>query len=302
MIGSLVHTPKSEAEIRVQLNDESWCTAYAYRLRWPQGFVCPACATEHQGYVQPEKPLCRACGRNSSITAGTILHGSKKSIATWLQALWWLSGERTSVSIGKLKRHLGFNSYQTCWAWMKKLRLILHLVNQSPCRGIVLVDAVAADDRNQGDQLLTAVESIARGRSTGRVQIKVSAVLSVEVIAQFCRQAVTPGSIIIVPGRTPFNGVHLQQIVCTVDDSIFHHEDVLRIVGCYRLWFRQKKSHCSAQQSGRDLVEEFCYFYNGSLYTDRVHLFETLVSVALNHSHDDFSSLTEHSAVAGGLS
>ena len=229
------------------------------------------------------------------------MHGSKKSIAAWLRALWWLSGERSSISIAKLKRHLGFNSYQTCWAWMKKLRHILHLVNQTPCRGIVLVDAVAADDQGQGDQLLIAVESIARGRSTGRLQINVLEVLSQEVIAQFCRQAVTQGSVIIVPGRTPFNAFHLQEIVCTVDESTFHHEDVLRISACYRLWRRQQKFHCSARKSGRDLVDEFCFFYNGSLYTDRVHLFETLVSVALNHSPDEFRSQTEQSDAPGGV-
>ena len=301
MIKSLVHTPQSEAEFTDQLNDESWCAAYAHQLRWPQGFVCPVCSTRHDGYVQPERPLCRGCGRSSSITAGTLLHGSKKSISAWLRALWWLSGERTSVSIAKLKSHLGFSSYQTCWTWMKKLRHILHLVNHTPCRGIVLVDAVAADDQGQGDQLLVAVESIARGRSTGRLQINVLEVLSQEVIAQFCRQAVTQGSVIIVPGRTPFNAFHLQEIVCTVDDSTFHHEDVLRISACYRLWRRQQKFHCSARKGVQDLVDEFCYFYNGSLYTDRVHLFETLVSVALNHSPVEVRSLAERSAAPGGV-
>ena len=301
MIGSLVHTPKSEANCALQLNDESWCATYAFKLRWPHGFVCPACSTAHRGYEQPEKPLCSACGRSSSITAGTLLHGSKKSITSWLQALWWLSGERTSISISKLKRHLGFRSYQTCWAWMKKLRIIIHLVNQIQCRGIVLVDAVAVNDRDQGDQLLTAVESIARGRSTGRLQMKLTAALNQEIVAQFCRLAVTAGSIIIVPGRAPFNAFHMQEIVCTIDDSIVHHEDVLRISACYRLWLRQKKFHCSAQQSGQDLVDEFCYFYNVPLYTDRVHLFETLVSVALNHSHDDVISLLEQSATQGGV-
>lgn len=301
MIDSLVHTPKSEDEYALQLNDESWCATYAFRLRWPQGFVCPACSTAHQQNVQPDKPLCRACGRSSSITAGTLLHGSKKSIATWLRALWWLSGERASVSIAKLKQHLGFSSYQTCWAWMQKLRSIIHLVNQIQCRGIVLVDAATVDDRDQGDQLLTAVESVARGRSTGRLQIKVTAALNQETLGQFCRQAVAPGSIIIVPGRTPFNAFHLQETVCTVDDSIIHHEDVLRISACYRLWRRQKKIHCSAQQGVQHLVDEFCYFYNGALYTDRVHLFETLVSIALGHSHDDLRSPLEQSATPGGV-
>jgi hypothetical protein len=302
MIGSLVHSLKSEAEYGLRLNDESWCATYAFRIRWPQGFVCPICGASHQGYAQPEKLHCRACGRSSSITAGTLLHGSKKSIATWLRAFWWLSGERTSISIATLKRHLGFSSYQTCWAWMKKLRFIMHLVNNIKCRGIVLVDAVAMDDQGQGNKLLTAVESIARGRSTGRLRIKVSAVLNQEVIAHFCRQAVTSGSIIIVPGRSPFNAVHLQEIVCTVDDSTFHHEDILKIAASYRLWLRQNKLRCSAQQSGGDLVDEFCYFYNRPLYTDRVHLFETLVSVTLRHSHDDFISLFEQPSASGGAS
>ena len=302
MIGSLVQPPKSEADYSHQLNDAAWCAAYAYRLRWPHGFVCPACSALHQGYVQPDKPLCRACGRSSSLTAGTLLHGSKKSIATWLQALWWLSGERTSISIAKLRRHLGFSSYQTGWAWIRKLRVIVRLVNQTPCRGIVLVDATAADDRDRGDHLLTAVESIARGRSTGRLQIKVLEILSGDVIAQFCRQAVTPGSIIIVPGRAPFNGLHLQEILCTVDDSTVHHEDVLRVGACFHLWRRKQKFHCSSQQRGQDLVDEFCYFFNAPLYTDRVHRFETLVSVALNHSFDEFKSQSELAAAPGGVS
>jgi hypothetical protein len=176
----------------------------------------------------------------------------------------------------------------------------MHLVNQTQCRGVVLVDA-AADDQVQGKQLLTAVESIARGRSTGRLQIKVTAALNQEVIAQFCRQAVTAGSIIILPGRAPFNVFHMQEeIICTIDDSTFHHEDVLRICACYRLWRRQNKFRCSAQPSGQYLVDEFCYFYNGSLYTDRVHLFETLVSSALNHSHIDLRSPIEQSDTQGG--
>jgi hypothetical protein len=302
MIDALVQPPKSEAECPLQLDDESWCVGYAFRLRWPQGFVCPVCSSADQGGdVLPENPVCRACGRSSSITAGSLLHGTKKSISTWLTALWWLSGEHTSIGIARLKRYLGFRSYQTCWAWMKKLRFIMHLVNQKECRGIVLVDAVAVNDRARAAHLLIAVESTARGRSTGRLRIKVTAALNQDLITNFCRRAVTPGSIVIVPGRTPFQGLRLPETVYTVDDSIVHHEDVLRISACFHLWRRQNKFHCSAQQSSQDLADEFCYFFNGSLYTDRVHRFETLVSTALNHCHDEYRSMLEQSAASEGV-
>ena len=51
----------------------------------------------------------------------------------------------------------------------------------------------------------------------------------------------------------------------------------------------------------QQLVDEFCYFYNRSLYADRMHLFETLVSVAVNHHHGECRSLIEQSAPPGGV-
>ena len=88
MVSAPLHSPAPAAQGGLQFHDESWCAAYASRLKWPQGFVCRACGAAAQRCLRPDKPLCPACGRSSSITAGTLLHGSKKSLATWLQALW----------------------------------------------------------------------------------------------------------------------------------------------------------------------------------------------------------------------
>ena len=302
MVSAPVQSPTTEAELRLQLDDESWCAAYAFRLRWPQGFVCPTCGAATQSSARPEKPLCRACGRSSSITAGTILHGSKKSLATWLRALWWLSGERTSISITKVKKHLGFSSSQTGWAWMRKLRYIMAMVNRRKCRGVVLVDALAADDPGVPSELLVAVESVARGRSTGRVQMKLTAAVDQELIARFCRQAVSASSIIIAPGRPPFTDVDLQDTMYTVDHSTHHHEDALKIGACYRLWRRQNKSRLSATQYTQHLADEFCFFHNGLLYMDRVHLFEMLVLAALSPRQGDFNHAEEKWISLGGVS
>ena len=302
MISAPVHSPATEAELSLQLDNEPWCAAYAFRLRWPQGFVCPTCGAAAQNCARPEKPLCRACGRSSSITAGTLLHGSKKSLATWLRALWWLSGERTSISITKLKKHLGFSSYQTGWAWMRKLRQIIEIVNRRKCRGVVLVDALAADDLGVLNQLLVAVESIARGRSTGRVRMELCSSVDQELIVRFCRRTVTAGSIIIVPGRPPFTDIDLQETMYTVDHATFHHEDALKIGACYRLWRRQNKSRLPAPRCTQQLADEFYFFHNVLLYMDRVHLFETLVSAALSPRQGDFTHAEEKRVSQGGVS
>lgn len=299
MIDSLVDIRGTAPEFSVRLDDESWCASYAFGIRWPQGFVCPTCGTAHQASGFQQKPLCRACGRCSSITAGTLLHGSKKSLGTWLRALWWLSGERSSISIMKLKTYMGFRSYQTGWSWMQKLRLIIELTNRRKCRGIVLVDGVPAEVSADSDQLLTAVESVASGRTTGRLQMRRCGSLKQDIIERFCRQTVASGSVIIVPGREPFTSVDIREMICASEDSSFHHDDILRICASYRLWHRRNKGW-APRHWAQSLVDEFCFLYNGRLYTNRVHLFETLVRVALSNSHEDFDQVEETVVSSGG--
>lgn len=60
--------------------DEHACVSYLFNKRWPMGFACPFC-----GVVQPEVApaytvVCRYCRKQTSITAKTLMHGSKK---TW---------------------------------------------------------------------------------------------------------------------------------------------------------------------------------------------------------------------------
>ncbi|MGI9535918.1 MAG: hypothetical protein ACR2PB_02525 [Desulfocapsaceae bacterium] len=299
MVESIIATPKTADELAIRLEDDSWCASYAFRIRWPHGFVCLTCGAFHPESEFQIKPLCRACGRCSSITAGTLLHGSKKSLSTWLRALWWASGESSSISIMKLKNYLGFSSYQTGWAWMKKLRHAIELVNRKKCTGITLVDSAPAEVQGQGEQLLVAVESIARGRTTGRLRMKLCRSLDQELISRFCRAGVTAGSIIVFPGRKPFTSVHLQEMLYTVDDASLFHEDIDTICTSYRRWRRREKYSWSHLRCSQNLVEEFCFFHNGALTAGRVDIFETLVLAALTHQPADFDGLKEMPAHSG---
>ena len=300
MVGSIIDRPRTAGELAIRLEDESWCASYAYRIRWPKGFVCPTCGASNPESEFQDKPLCRACGRYSSITAGTLLHGSKKSLSTWLRALWWICGESSSISIMKLRKYLGFSSYQTGWAWMKKLRYAIELANQEKCRGITLVDSAPAGDPAESAQLLVAVESIARGRTTGRLRMKLCRSLDQEVISQFCGDVLATGSIIVFPGRKPFSSIHLQEMLYTVDDSSLFHEDIENICTSYRRWRHRKKYSWSHLCCRQDLVEEFCFFHNGVLTAGKMDIFETLVRVALTHPPIDFNTLKEVLVHPGG--
>ncbi len=75
--------PKNELEFDHRFSDEPACLEYLFQLRWPEGFVCPACG--HTEYWKSARGLylCRQCERQQSVTAGTIFHGSKKPLTVW---------------------------------------------------------------------------------------------------------------------------------------------------------------------------------------------------------------------------
>ncbi len=70
--------PSSLIDFQHRFPDEAACAAWLFEARWPAGFRCPACAHE-KGWPHGGKRFtfeCAACGKQTSVTAGTILHGS----------------------------------------------------------------------------------------------------------------------------------------------------------------------------------------------------------------------------------
>lgn len=66
--------------------------------------------------------MCRGCGRQTSVTAGTLFDRTRYPLRTWFAAMWFVCAQKNGVSALGLQRVLGFGSYQTAWTWLHKLR------------------------------------------------------------------------------------------------------------------------------------------------------------------------------------
>ena len=66
--------PVSIVEFQRRFADDGACLDYLAASRWPQGFACPACGGR-RAWVLARRHLweCAACGRQTSVTAGTVL-------------------------------------------------------------------------------------------------------------------------------------------------------------------------------------------------------------------------------------
>ncbi len=105
--------------------DETACLRYLQQLRWPGGFVCESCGTVGEPFrlaTRPRVIKCRACERETSMTAGTMLHGSKTSPHVWFWAAYLVATQTSGISALELQKQLGLARYETAFQLLHKLR------------------------------------------------------------------------------------------------------------------------------------------------------------------------------------
>src|SRR6476620_71609 len=118
-----VDYPRTFQEFEVWFGSEAACRAYIRRLRWLDGFVCPACGVmDDPSEMSRGLLLCRHCRRQVSLTAGTIFQDTHKPLRLWFLTMWFITSQKNGVSALGLQRVLGIGSYRTAWTWLHKLR------------------------------------------------------------------------------------------------------------------------------------------------------------------------------------
>src|SRR5437588_10980926 len=154
-----VDYPRNYRELSTWFADEAACLSYLERLRWGEGFVCRFCGLTGGEYWRMGDSLrrCAACRRETSVTAGTILAGTRMPLVSWFAAVWYVVNPKQGVSALGLQRVLGFGSYQTAWAWLHKLRRAMVLPGRDELAGAVEVDETLIGGLKPGNRGRRAV-------------------------------------------------------------------------------------------------------------------------------------------------
>ena len=120
------------------------------RVRWPDGFRCPACGRSLAWMTARGQLRCVGCQRQTSPTAGTIFEGTRKPLRLWFQAMWYVTNQKHGVSALGVQRILGLGSYQTAWTWLHKLRRAMVRPGRDLLSGEVEVDETYLGGREVG--------------------------------------------------------------------------------------------------------------------------------------------------------
>lgn len=281
--------------------DEPACSAYLEKLRWPQGFVCPACAVAEGPYRSSRgRLMCRSCGRQTTVGAGTIFDKTRTPLRVWLAAAWYLTNQKQGVSALGLQRVLGLGSYQTAWTLLHRFRRAMVRPDREPLHGLVEVDetylpltdrkepaAVAKSHTNMVFVIL-AVELL-EPRGFGRIRLQRIRDDSEAYVVPFIQASIQSGSSVKTDGSAAYRSLgklgyrHRREVM--LGSSKPAHESmagVHRVASLLKRWMLGTH-HGSVQPEHLDAyLDEFVFRFNRRSSASRGLLFYRLLQQAMH--------------------
>jgi transposase-like protein len=112
-------------ELPRDFDTEEKCFEHLKSIRWPNGeFECRGCKHKKGTWLQTRKRMqCCSCGFQSSVTAGSLFHGTKVPLRKLFRILMdLLAGSKKSAE--ETANELGI-AYATAWLWMLRIRSVL---------------------------------------------------------------------------------------------------------------------------------------------------------------------------------
>jgi transposase-like protein len=205
--------PKNMMEFLDRFATEEACLAYLYRVRWPKGFTCPECSGRRGWLTNRGTVYCNRCERQTSPTAGTILHNTRTNLRKWFLAGWLLCTQKTGVSAKTLERELQVG-YKTAWLILQKLRQATVRAERSQLAGTVEVDETYLGGQEIGvmgrqlvDKALVVLAVELDGKKVGRVRLRHAPDASGNSLVGFLKDCVALGSTVHTDDWNGYNGV-----------------------------------------------------------------------------------------------
>ena len=203
-------------EFQQRFGTEEACRGYLFRSRWPDGFVCPRCGGQGcGGETARHLWVCTGCGRQTSITAGTVMHKTRLPLRTWFWAAYLVSTFHPGISAKQLERQLGLGCHETAWAMLHKLRAAMVAPEREPLKDEVEIDEFflggyeegLKGGRQQGKKALVGAAIEVRGRGSGRLRLQVLANSQAKTLEAFTKATTARGAIVHTDGLHSYSGL-----------------------------------------------------------------------------------------------
>lgn len=239
--------------------------------------------------------MCVDCGRQTSVTAGTIFQGTRIPLQMWFRAIWWVVSQKNGASALGLQRILGFGSYRTAWTWLHKLRRAMVRPERERLTGHIEVDETliggvehGGGRRHKGKKALVVIAAEVRGRAIGRIRIGSVEDATAAHLIPFIQKNIEPGSTVITDGHKGYCSL---PSVGYVHDRRVHRglrEDahaslpcVHRVASLIKRWLLGTHQGAVSREHLDYYLDEFTFRFNRRSSRSRGKLFFRLIEQAV---------------------
>jgi len=289
-------------EVERRFSKEEDCRQYLFKLRWPEGFICPRCGERKAWKMNRGLWLCGACRLQVSVTSGTIFQDSHLPLTTWFRAMWYLTSQKNGVSALGLQRSLGLGSYKTAWALLHKLRRAMVRPGRDRLQGTIEVDETYWGSEEEGvvgrlteDKALIIVAAEEDGEGIGRIRLRRILDLTKASVHGFIAEAVESGSTVRTDGLNVYRGldgyIHDRQVQRRQPDGEYLMPRVHRVVSLLKRWLLGTHQGAVGHEQLDYYLDEFTFRFNRRKSTSRGKLFYRLAQHAVRVEPAPFASL-----------
>lgn len=299
--------PRNLMEFERRFGKETNCQEYLFKLRWPDGFVCPKCGGRRVTRLG-EFYRCMECRCQISATSGTIFHRSHIPLTIWFRGMWWLTSQKNGASALGLKRVLGLGSYESAWLMLHKLRRAMIRPNRDRLSGIVQVDETYIGGLEEGlrgrqteDKTLIILAVQEDGKGIGRIRMKQIPNASSANLHGFIESAIEPGSTVRTDGWTGYSGLPSKGYthdVMIIRGSKKTASDLLpkvhRVVSLLKRWLMGTLQGAVSHDHLDYYLDEFTFRFNRRTSRHRGKLFYRLAEQAARATHSEYRNIIKH--------
>ena len=268
-------------EFQEQFHSEEVCREHLYKMRWPEGFVCPKCGVMDEPFNISSRNLyqCKHCTYQASVTAGTVMEKTRIPLLKWFWAMFLMSNDKRGCSATQISNELNL-CYSTAWFLCHRIRSAMGERDSQ----YILSGYIEADDAFFG----APTSNGKRGRGTDKsvvlvglslndegnpeyVKMQVSPDVKGESVASFVIENIKQGSMIASDGYRSYNilaekgFVHEGKICDPLNDP--EHLKWLHIVVSNAKAFIMGTYHGLGDKHLQSYLDEFCYRFNRRKFT-----------------------------------
>lgn len=279
-------------EWQKRFGTEHSCAKALVKVRWPNGFQCPACGGMKAYYVSSRQVYqCAQCRHQVSITADTLFHATKIPLVKWFWAIYLMASDKGGISALRASKHLGV-SWITASNMLRKIRKAMaHRDSVYRLANLIELDDTFVGGKRAGKRgrgaegkrpVLVAVET--REKGAGFVAMQAIDSVSKNNVGQFLIRHLYAGQTVKTDALPALNIVRRQhehrKKVTPPEEANVWLPLVHIMIGNMKK-FINGTFHGVSSRYLQEYLDEFCYRFNRRFWEPELPL--RLLNACLAH-------------------